>query len=63
VKRGALDQAFSGLQYDHVNFLIEQGLDNFLVEDTNGMTFAYLLQLELDQQSQDPTNLVYRKLI
>jgi len=51
------------LQYDHVNFLIEQGLDNFLVEDTNGMTFAYLLQLELDQQSQDPTNLVYRKLI
>ena len=63
VKRGALDQAFSGLYYDRVVFLIKQGLSNFLVEDTNGVTFAYTLQTELDHQSKDQTTLAYKKLV
>jgi len=62
VQRGALVQAFSGLYYDRVEFLIKQGLSDFLVEDVNGVTFAYMLQLELEHQSQDQSTLAYKKL-
>jgi len=63
LKRGALDHAFSGLYYDRVEYLIRQGLSNFLVENKNGVTFGYRLQTELDHQSQDKSTLAYKKLI
>jgi len=63
VKRSALDHAFSGLNYDRVEYLIKQGLSNFLEEDVNGVTFGYMLQTELDHQSQDKSTLAYKKLI
>lgn len=43
LRRGALDHAFSRLYYDQVEYLIKQGLSNFLVENKNGVTFAYRL--------------------
>jgi len=63
VKRSALDHAFSGLNYDRVEYLIKQGLSNFHEEDVNGVTFGYMLQTELDHQSQDKSTLAYKKLI
>ena len=61
--RGALDHAFTGLNYDRVEYLIKQGLNNFLVENVNGLSFAYLLQEELDHQSQDQSTAAFKKLL
>lgn len=60
--RTAIMHAFSSLAYDHVEYLIKHGvkLDS---QTSNGVTLAYFLELELEQQKRDPNTAAYKKLI
>ena len=54
--------AFASLAYDHVEYLIKHGV-NLESQTSNGVTLAYFLDLELDQQSAAPNSVAFKKLI
>ena len=60
--RTAVMHAFASLAYDHVEYLIKHGV-NLESQTSNGVTLAYFLDLELDQQSAAPNSVAFKKLI
>jgi hypothetical protein len=60
--RTAAMHAFASLAYDQVEFLIEQDI-NLESQTKNGVTLAWFLELELEQQKKNPKSRAYQKLI
>ena len=60
--RTAVMHAFTSLAYDESEYLIEHGV-NLETNMSNGVTLAYLLELELEQQKKNPGTAAYKKLV
>ena len=59
--RTASMHAFTSLAYDHVEYLINHGV-NLESATNNGVTLAYFLDLEMEQQSNSPNSVAFKKL-
>jgi len=60
--RTAVMHAFASVAYDQVEYLIKHGvkLDS---QTSNGVTLAYFLELELEQQKRDRSTAAFKKLV